>query len=166
MGGGGGFGGGTRVMVKRPTAVMGVRPATVFSREQLVWPLVHVVMSQSQSHEWPVTSSSMSSKPRVGASITAVLSWLAQSKKVQSSARTHAAASERACNAQPRVGCVHGEGAQSSPSGLQPPMLTPLTRMAVTRSDDEPRSLRRISTVNDRYGVDGEKAPGATAIEP
>jgi hypothetical protein len=33
------------------TAVIGVRPATVFSREHS-----QVVMSQSQSHEWPVTS--------------------------------------------------------------------------------------------------------------
>ena len=39
--------------VKRATAFIGVRPATVFSREHS-----HVVVSQSQSHEWPVMSTS------------------------------------------------------------------------------------------------------------
>ena len=41
------------VSVKRATAVMGVRPATVSSLEHEVSPDSHVVLLQSQPREWP-----------------------------------------------------------------------------------------------------------------
>ena len=56
--GGGGGCGTLALSVKRATAVMGVRPAIVFCLLQLVCPEVQVVMSQSQSCEWPVMSTS------------------------------------------------------------------------------------------------------------
>jgi hypothetical protein len=171
-----------RVNVNRATAVTCVRPATVLSREQLVWPLVHVVMSQSQSH-WQdgargVATERSASRARAQRShprtvrrrratyrvasdvvleVDCAASWRDDALRLRDLAR---AVEERAVvvatvTVQARLertlcrlgSCTDGAVvACCAAHGLQPPMSTPSTRMAVTRSDAEPRSLRRIST--------------------